>query len=1000
MHVIRSRYKLILFFLTRHSILAIPCLVWVAVLTAFMQISSPAFALDPEKAFSQYSQDVWQTEDGLPHNSINAIIQTTDGYLWLGTYEGLVRFDGVQFTVFNHENTKAILHPHIIALFEDQEGALWVGTQGGLTCRQNGAFTAYTTKEGLSDNYILAIHEDKGGNLWIGTRRGLNRLKNRKFTTYTTREGLSDDLIWCLYEDHKGNFWVGTNGGGLNQLKDGKFIVYGKKEGLSNDVVRSIHEDRGGSLWIGTAGGGLNRFQDGAFTAYTTKEGLSNDLVRAIYQDREGALWIGTSGGGLSRFHKGRFSTLTTKEGLSNDVVWSIYEDREGNLWVGTAGGGLNRLKEGKFTTYTTKEGLTSNFVWSIYQDREGGFWIGTNGGGLNRFKNGEFIAYTTNDGLSNNMVRSICKDRQGNLWVGTGGGGVNQFKNGKFTPYTTKEGLSDDVVYAICEGHDGSLWLGTSKGLNRLDDGRFTVYSTNEGLPNNVVHYIYEGRKGNLWIATNEGLSRFKDGAFTTYNTENGLSHNRVLAVYEDQAGNLWIGTRGGLNLMKNGNITAIKKKDGLFDNLIFQILEDAQGNLWMSCNKGIFRVSKKELIDFAAGKARRVTSFAYGKTDGMKSSECNGGNQPAGCKAQDGTLWFPTMKGIAMIDPRNIVVNTNPPSVTIEKIFVDNAAIELHDKEVSLSPGRKKFEFHYTALSFIAPEKVNFRYRLEGFEKEWIAAGTRRAAYYTNLGPGKYRFQVIACNNDGVWNQTGAAFEFHINPSFYQTPLFYGLFAVSAVVLGTGVFHLRVRQMKAREVELESIVQERTSQLREANRKLERLATLDGLTGVSNRRHFDEFLDQEWKRAIRYQAPLSLIMIDIDFFKMFNDTYGHQAGDECLKQVAGVLQETVPRATDLVARYGGEEFSVVLTNTDTNGSANMAEKLRIEVEVLKILDKSSKAGDHVTISVGVATSVPHKKSAPESLIAAADKALYQAKEEGRNRVITSGVIDNPRLS
>jgi len=965
------------------------------VLPVFLQICSPVLALDPEKTFSQYSHDVWQTEHGLPHSSINVILQTADDYLWLGTYEGLTRFDGVAFTVFNQENTEGLRNDHVNALFETRDGTLWIGTDGGLTQLKGGAFSTYITKDGLADDRVNAVCEDREGNLWVGTHKGLNRLRNGKFTAYSTKEGLTDDLIWCLHEDHEGNLWIGTNGGGLNRFRDGNLTVYGNQQGLLSEAVRAIYEDREGNLWIGTSGGGLGRLRNGEFVTYTAQQGLSNDLVRAIHQDRDGSLWIGSSGGGLARLHKGKFSTFTAKDGLSNDVVWSIYEDREGNLWIGTGGGGLNRLKEGKFTTYTTQEGLSSNFVWSVCEDRQEGVWIGTNGGGLNQFRNGGFTVYTTNNGLSNNIVRSLFQDSKQNLWVGTGGGGVNRFTEGRFTPYTTKEGLSDNVVYAICEAREGALWFGTSEGLNRLEDGRFTTYTTHEGLANNVVHYLHEDRRGNLWIATNGGLSRFKDGTFTTYTTENGLSHPRVLAVYEDPNEILWIGTRGGLNLMRDGTIAAIRREDGLFDDLIFQILEDAQGNLWMSCNRGIFRVSKQEIIDFAAGKVRRVTSFPYGKTDGLKSSECNGGNQSAGCKAQDGSLWFPTMKGIAVIDPENIVINTKLPVVTIEKVIVDNRVIDFYGEAVLLPPGRRKFEFHYTALSFTAPEMVNFRYRLEGFEEEWVSVGTRRIAYYTNLGPDKYRFHVIACNNDGLWNETGASFAFHIDPRFYQTPFFYVLSALSAVVLGIGLYHLRVRQLRAREVELQAIVEERTRQLREANNKLERLATLDGLTGVSNRRHFDAFLEQEWKRTIRSQAPLSLIMIDIDFFKMFNDTYGHQAGDECLRQVAKVLQDTIPRATDLVARYGGEEFSVVLANTRAHDSANIAEKLRSNVELLHIPHKESKAVDHVTISLGVATSVPHKTSAPQSLIAAADQALYRAKEGGRNRVIASGVID-----
>ncbi|MCP5105855.1 MAG: hypothetical protein GY950_20880, partial [bacterium] len=678
------------------------------------------YALDPQKKMTQYVHDVWGLEKGLPQNTVEAIIQTRDGYLWLGTLEGLVRFDGVHFKVFDKRTVEQILDNRIKSLYEDRKGNLWVGTNGGgLTClnSKDGKFTTYTKKQGLSSNRIRTIYEDRQGSLWIGTEGGgLNRMKDGKFTRYSTKEGLAKYEVMAICEDRAGRLWIGTAGGGLNRMKDGKFTRYSTKEGLSNDNVMDICEDCQGDLWIGTRGGGVNRLSrlapdKGEFTItrYTTKEGLANNIVRSIYQDREGCLWIGTKGG-LNRMdcldsHKkdGKFTfnvtAYTTKEGLSNNMIRSLYEDREGSLWIGTDGGGLNRLKDGKFTTYTTKQGLSDNLVWSIHEDRKGSLWIGTIGGGLNcldrrESKQGKFTftitAYTTKEGLSNNVVRTIYEDREGSLWIGTGGGGLNRLdrrdsrkKNGKFifevTAYSTEDGLTSKFIRCIFVDRGGTLWVGTyGGGLNRLDSKKekFTAYTTKEGLSSDLVLSINEDRKGNLWIGTEGGLHYLdradsRDEKFTVYTTKEGLSNNVVRSLYLDQEGDLWIGTYGGgLNRMKDGKFTGFTTKEGLFDDTVHQVLEDDRGNLWMGCNKGVFRVSKKELNDFADGKISGIHCVSYDEKDGMASRECNGVSQPSGWKSRDGKLWFPTVKGVVMIDPNNINLNRLPPPVKIEAI------------------------------------------------------------------------------------------------------------------------------------------------------------------------------------------------------------------------------------------------------------------------------------------------------------------------------------------
>jgi PAS domain S-box-containing protein len=784
-----------------------------------------SFALDPNKAVTQYIHDVWQKEDGLPQLSVNALVQTQDGYIWVATQEGLARFDGVQFTVFDRKKIKEIKHNNIFAIYEDKKGNLWIGSAGGLNRLEGKNFTVYTSEDGLSNDFVRSIYEDRQGNLWIGTDNGLNLFKDNKFTIYTTKNGLSSNIVSSILEDSRGNLWIGTNKG-LNRFKGGKFTRFTTNNGLSDDNVRAIYEDSEENLWIGTDGGGLNRFKDGEFTVYNTEAGLSNDFVQVIYGDKMGNLWIGTNEG-LNRFKDGKFSAYTTKEGLSDNMVRSICEDREENLWIGTFSGGLNRLKDGKFVAYTTAEGLSADLAFPVYQDRQGTMWIGTFGGGLNRLQEGKFTSYTRKEGLGNNNVRSICEDKEGSLWISTYGSGIARFKDGKFTRFTTTEGLSDNNVRAIYEDSRGRLWIGTyGGGLNRFANGKFIVYNTKNGLSDNFVIIIYEDKKQNLWIGTREGLNRFNDGKFTTYTIKDGLSNNAVFALYEDQEGCLWIGTYGGgLNRLKDGEFTSYTTNEGLFDDVVFRILEDGKGNFWMSCNKGIFTVKKKELNDFADGKIDSITSISYDEDDGMRSSECSGGSYPAGWKAPDGKLWFPTVKGVTVIDPENIKINVRPPPVIIEKVIVDGEPIE-PGASIKLPSGKKNFEFHYTGLSFTAPKKVKFKYILAGYNNKWIDAGTRRIAYYTSIPPGHYHFKVIACNDDGVWNETGTLFEFDLKPYFYQTWWFYISCGLLLVLSGIGLYRLRVKQLKNRERELERLVNKRTGQLAEANKELEKLS------------------------------------------------------------------------------------------------------------------------------------------------------------------------------
>src|SRR5438445_1511063 len=771
-----------------------------------------ALALDPTRDLSQFNRQVWLTENGLPQNTVHSITQSKNGYLWIATEEGLARFDGVKFTVFDKQNTPELRSNDIRVLLEDRRGALWIGTADGLVRLLDSKFTAFTTRDGLPSNVIDALCEDPDASLWVLTAAGIVRFSD---SVFTTRWEFPKNGVKALFADREGALWIGSPDG-LARYKNGAVVKYTVQDGLANNGVVSIDQDKDGRLWIGTANG-LSQLEGNRFLTYTTRDGLPNNRIISLAVDREGSVWIGTAGG-LSRFADKHFSNFRLGEGLANEIILAMFEDHEGSLWIGTESGGLNLLKDKKFTTYTSKEGLGSDLVKSIYEDLKGNIWIGSNGGGLSLLKDGRLTTYTTANGLSSNVVLALFGDGDGNLWVGTPDG-LNRFRDGKFKTFTSADGLANDFVRSIYADHSGSLWIGTRGGLTGLRGERFDIYTTADGLPNDFVGTIYEDGQGNIWIGTLGGLSKFKGDKLTTYTTRDGLSSDVVISLHEDSDGALWIGTSGGgLNRLKQGKFAGYTTRNGLPDDVVYSILEDHQNSLWLSSNKGIFRLNKKELNDFANGTVGSITPVLYGPADGMITRECSGGGHPAGWRSADGKLWFSTIKGVAMIDPEKIRLNDQPPPVAIEEIRVDNESIT-PSQTIELSPGKSRLDFYYTALSFVAPEKVRFKYKLEGFDRDWVDGGTRRVAYYTNLRPGRYKFRVIASNNDGLWNPAGAAFDLYLKPHFYQTYWFYALCTLILAILVWQLYRFRLKRVES---QFAAVLQERNRIAREIHDNL----------------------------------------------------------------------------------------------------------------------------------------------------------------------------------
>jgi PAS domain S-box-containing protein len=797
-----------------------------------------AFPLDQRKASAWHAADFWQQAQGLPQNSVYSILQTSDGYIWVGTKGGLARFDGARFTTFDDRNKNQLRENEAWALVEGDDSSLWIGTfGGGLSRFKDGRFTIYTAQDGLANDFVRALCKDKEGGIWIGTDGGVSRFKDGRFTNYTVKDGLVSNSIRALYCDRDGSIWVGTNKGRLNRFKDGMIDAPALDGPQPSDEIKAIHRYQDQALWIGTSNG-LFRLEEGKVVRYTTDEGLSSNRIRQLHEDPEGNLWIATDGG-LDRYSNtgAAASSLPLEHVVSALDMTAMCSDREGSIWVGSSNHGLARIRKSQFLSYTMRDGLADNYVSTVLQDKRGNLWVGTTKG-LSGFRDGKFITYDARSGLPGKAIVTLAEDGEGTIWVGTETGlyrsqpypdcparycapAFNQIKN---------DVIPSVYIRVVYIDRKGTIWIGKDhEGLVKYENNRFTTYTTADGLSNNSIRALAEDQDGSLWIGTRGGgLNRFKDGKFSVYTVKDGLVSNSVQALYMDAENALWIATRQGVNRLKDGKFTTYTVNDGLFSSFVYNFIEDNTGNVWMSCSKGVFRVSKQQLNDFAEGKRQSVASVAYGLEHGLSSTVGTIGHYPGSYKTSDGRIWFALNGGLSVVDPEKITTNTLPPPVHIEEVSIDQQAFDLNER-VNAPAGKGDLVFRYTGLSFLAPEKVRFKYKLEGYDRDWIDAGDRRAAYYSNIPPGQYAFRVIACNNDGIWNEKGATVMIYLAPHFYQTDWFYGTCICAAGLLAIGGYRLRIRSLKAREHQLARLVDMRTRELQEQRAFLRHVVDLN---------------------------------------------------------------------------------------------------------------------------------------------------------------------------
>lgn len=792
---------------------------------AWLAVTVPVLraAPDPSWPIRQLVFENWQTAQGLPQNSALALAQTPDGFLWIGSEEGLIRFDGVRFLVYNSHNSR-LPGNEIRSLLVDRSGDLWIGTHGsGLARLHNGEFTSQTAKTGLPGDTIYSLLEDNDGALWIGTdSHGAARILNGQIASFSASSGLGNVSVAALAKSADGSILAGTDRGlfRFSHSRWQRIPIVGNlpKASAGEDRILALAKRRDGTIWI-SADRGLGRLTTSGDAHWENVPGLPSSGIRALLEDSAGTLWIGTQSKGIGRLVSGHFELYQDKSGFLADDIWSLKEDREGGIWVGGGGHGLSYLRQGSFATLSKDDGLPSNTVLPVLEDCNNNLWVGTDAG-LGFRKRGE-SRFRLMPGLPDPLVFSLAQDKAGTIWIGTKKGAA-QFDGTTIKAVRGGTGIPNEYLLAMLTDRNGGVWIGSRSGLTRAEGGETKTFTTKDGLASDVVMAIAEDRDESLWIGTSGGLNQFAGGKFKTYTTADGLSSNIVYSLLCDLDGTVWISTNsGGLNRFRSGKITKITDIKDLYNSTILKIIDDKQGTLWLTTNIGIFEISKTALNAYLDGHNTELTAKRHNSREGLINPEANGGFQPAGWLSTDATtLYVPTMGGLAVASLSKTRSRRLTPTVLLDRVSVDGHLANIK-KSGAFPPGSNNLEFEWTAPYFGDQAALRFRYRLAGFDKTWIYPENRRVAYYTNIPPGEFRFEVQA-SNAGQWGPVAQSAALMFEPHFYQTWLCWTLCGLLILAICGAAYRIRMDQVFMREQELQNLVDERTAALLERDKEL----------------------------------------------------------------------------------------------------------------------------------------------------------------------------------
>lgn len=977
-----------------------PCLLGIGLV-------SQAWAIDPDKALTQHVYEHWDAERGLPQNSVNAISQTPEGFLWLGTFEGVVRFDGHRMQMLSEEYAWRAGHA-VSRMWVAPDGALWIGSLDcGLSRIHDHQVQHWGIDDGLPGNTVTAIAGNSQGEVWVGTSQGVARIRDGQLERVDTVPGRS---VRDIAFDVQGRAWIALRIGGLLRLDGAEVTSLGFDDPAL--IANTLLPRADGGMWVGTSNG-LFLAGDEDVRPAALDPGLPGRIINKLLRGRDGTLWIGFDGEGLARVRDGRVEAFGPQQGLANGFVQSLYQDEFDSVWIGT-NGGVSRLRDGVVTQYGLPEGLPGEFARTVVEDVNGWIWAGLDDGGVVRIDpDGGTTRFGRAEGLAGDAVRALAAMPDGSVWVAAYGQALQRIApDGGIQTWTIDDGLPNDLIRVLLPDGEGGVLIGSEGGgLARLRDGRFQTLPGTEGLDVRAV--LVEGN-GRMLIGTySDGMLRIEAGQVAQrLDAGDGFPWPRVMSLYRDRRDHLWIGTQHGLARHDGQRMIELGGTAAAFSRAVFFITEDRDGNLWFTGNTGITQVPFDVLQDVDrlhdAGELSQLRHRRIDAVDGLRSQQINGTSQPAGLRADNGWLWFPTARGVAALDPARMMAAEPKPRVFIEDIVVQGELRSIPAGETGplrFPAGTERIEVLLSGIHGLMPDSPLIQTRLLGLDEDWGAPSLRREAFYAALAPGDYRFEARAVSPRGTLGETVAVLEFSIRPTLLQRGWFWPILLVSMLALVTGGMLLRARRLAQHTLRLERRIAERTSELREKNEalelalhQLEHINRTDALTGVHNRRFLESMIVEQAHRAearyarqattpLRERRGLVLLMVDIDFFKEVNDRHGHAIGDEVLRAFAGMLLQSV-RNEDLVVRWGGEEFVVLMRDASLEDGIALARRITanarqtaVQVDGLRI---------QRTCSVGLACH-PFLPAAPglgnwSETIDVADQAMYQAKARGRD--------------
>jgi len=980
-----------------------------ALLLSWAGIAAAAVAGDgptQAPALRDYAIDAWTTRNGLPHNSLRDMAQTPDGYLWFATWEGVVRYNGVAFTVFDRGSEPALRDNGVGALYVDPRGRLWLSdSRGNLGRLEADGHWEYI--ERTPDWPQALVHDmamDGQGRMWLLFEgHGLGRVEpDGRFEYIPPPAGIPLQASFPhMAVDAAGRIWIGTLEGLVMRDAAGAWHRFGHEAGLPGGLVWPYLAPDG-TVWL-AAEGALFRVEGERIVAAHALPDSGH--ITTMLADRGGALWVGTENRGVARIGSRGVEWLRPGGVLPRGRIASLLEDAEGSVWIG-ANGGLFRLRETLFTGFTRRDGLSSEYVRAVLEDRDGMLWVG-NGGGLDRLADDGRFHHVPLPGTGSEVpsVLSLAQDASGDLWVGTFADGVYRLRGGVLQRhYAQADGVPSGHVRAIGVTDDGTVWISSRRGVVRIDADGVRPPPAVPGLPQGLVTAL-AGIGNDLWIGSVEGASVLRGDRVEKIELDTAGGGARSVFGFRQVDDAVWISTDRGLYRYRNGQVARVGLEQGLPVDAVFQLVPDRQGEAWLSSNRGVIRVPMDALELVADGRlpslpwARRHTEI-----DGLPSAQGNGSSSPPAILRRDGTLWVATAGGVARVDPARLprYLDRQPPPAVIESVHRDAQPVDWNVQHALDGGGR--IAVSYAGLSYLLPERIRYRTRLLGFDSDWIERGTQRNVEFIGLPPGDYTLEVAAAHPEGGWGAQPARWSFSVRPQWWQRRDVQ-LLAALAVTLGLfALYRRRMRRYHARNLRLERLVRERTADLqaqaerlvaadRERSELLEKLreqaeaygrqAREDALTGLPNRRHFDEVLARDLALVRRGGHPLCLALLDIDHFKRINDTWSHSVGDAVLREAAQLLAAE-SRACDLLARLGGEEFAVLLPDTLLDEALLVCERLHSTFR--ERVGWSGIADMRVTFSLGVVACRPTDTA--QTLMERVDAALYRAKDEGRDRL------------